>query len=69
MQKESNPKPLFNRIAESKWVPLKSIPDEDYERMLSKKLLRTDAEIAMLDERLASLRSPKGEVSATSPKE
>jgi hypothetical protein len=40
----------------SKWVPWKALTDEEYEAMLREKLLRVDAEIALLDESLKMLK-------------
>lgn len=40
----------------SKWVPWKALTDEEYEAMLREKLLRVNAEIALLDESLEGLK-------------
>lgn len=48
---------MLQRFAAMKWVPLKSLSNEDYESMLNEKLLSTEAEIAIIDERIAELRS------------
>ncbi|KAM3083643.1 hypothetical protein ACMFMF_001012 [Clarireedia jacksonii] len=40
----------------SKWVPWKALTDEEYEALLKEKLLRVDAEIALLDESLERLK-------------
>ncbi|KAI9649008.1 hypothetical protein NHQ30_001574 [Ciborinia camelliae] len=40
----------------SKWVPWKKLTDDEYEGMLKERLLKVDAEIAILDESLESLR-------------
>lgn len=55
---------LLQRFAAMKWVPLKSLSNEEYERMLNEKLLSTEAEIAIIDERIAELRSsqPSGQL-------
>jgi hypothetical protein len=42
-------------ILESKWSPLKPLPDDEYEKMLDEKILRLDAEIALVDEHIAAL--------------
>jgi hypothetical protein len=49
-------RPLLQRIMDSPWMPLKSLSDDDYESMLREKLIRTEAEIALIDERLVDLR-------------
>ncbi|THV48865.1 hypothetical protein BGAL_0223g00070 [Botrytis galanthina] len=40
----------------SKWVPWKKLSDDEYEGMLKERLLKVDAEIAILDESLQALR-------------
>lgn len=39
---------------------MKVLSDEDYEHMLSEKLLRVEAEIAILDEEMAKLQQGSG---------
>ena len=46
---------MLQRFAEMKWSPLKALPNEKYERMLSEQLLSTEAEIAIIDEKIAAL--------------
>ncbi|KAA8567939.1 hypothetical protein EYC84_008376 [Monilinia fructicola] len=41
----------------SKWVPWKKLTDDEYEGMLKERLLKVDAEIAILDENLDSLKA------------
>lgn len=60
MNKTQNPsKPLFQRIADSKWVPLRHLSDEEYREILSEKLLGIEAEIAVLDENIADLEATR----------
>ncbi|KAI1180069.1 hypothetical protein F4777DRAFT_530831 [Nemania sp. FL0916] len=40
----------------NKWSPLKKLTDEEYVAKLEEKILRFDAEIAIIDENIASLR-------------
>lgn len=40
----------------SKWVPWKKLTDDEYEGMLKERLLKVDAEIAILDDNLQALR-------------
>jgi len=55
---EENPqKPFWNRIAESKWFPLKTLSDEDYEGILQEKILKLDVEIAMIDDRIQKIQN------------
>lgn len=42
---------------DSKWSPVKVLSDSEYERMLQEKLLRVEAEIAMVDESLEELKN------------
>lgn len=41
---------------DSKWSPVKVLSDEDYGKMLQEQLLRVDAEMSLLDERINVLR-------------
>ena len=50
-------KPLGARFLGSSWVPLKALSDEQYEDMLNEKLLRTEAEISLIDEKIAALKA------------
>lgn len=54
---ESEKGSLLQRFAAMKWVPLKSLSNQEYENMLNEKILSTEAEIAIIDERIAALRS------------
>ncbi|EGC43859.1 conserved hypothetical protein [Histoplasma capsulatum var. duboisii H88] len=50
-------KPLVQRMLESKWMLLRPLPDEEYIEMLNEKLLAVDAEIAVIDDKIAALRT------------
>jgi hypothetical protein len=52
-------KPIIQRMAESKWIPLRSLTDEDYRGMLREKLLGIEAEIALVDDRIQELEQSK----------
>ncbi|KAJ5083576.1 hypothetical protein N7456_013003 [Penicillium angulare] len=67
MHRSQNPsKPLAVRMAESKWIPLRHLSDEDYRGILSEKLLSIEAEIALLDEKIEDLEKTRpGSSSAT----
>lgn len=41
----------------SKWSPVKVLSDAEYEDMLQEKLLRVNAEIALLDDNIEALRA------------
>lgn len=44
-------------ILESKWSPLRKISDDEYKEMLGEKILRLDADIALIDDKIAELRA------------
>ena len=55
---ESIPRPsIVQRLAESKWVPLKALSDQQYEEMLNEKLLKIEVEVSLIDEKIAALKS------------
>ena len=56
----SEKEPLLQRLAKSRWIPLKAIPDADYEKMLNEKLVRVEADIALIDEQLDALHPQHG---------
>ncbi|KAI9930404.1 hypothetical protein MW887_011158 [Aspergillus wentii] len=63
-------KPILQRMAESKWIPLKSLSDDDYRGMLSEKLLSIEADIAIIDEKIDLLEQQKsGGMEASKPAE
>ncbi|EMD87946.1 hypothetical protein COCC4DRAFT_143191 [Bipolaris maydis ATCC 48331] len=54
---EERPKEsLMHKIAKSRWSPMQVLTDEDYEKMMQEKLLRVEADIAMIDDKIAALR-------------
>ncbi|KAM5487458.1 hypothetical protein MaudMau93_004543 [Microsporum audouinii] len=60
---ESEPassKTWAERIADSRWVPIKNLSDEQYKNMLQEKLLGVDVEIALIDDKLKALRASDG---------
>lgn len=48
---------FLRRLANSKWSPMKVLSDEEYENMLRERLLRVNAEIALVDESIERLRA------------
>ncbi|BCS19963.1 uncharacterized protein APUU_20395A [Aspergillus puulaauensis] len=52
-------KPFLDRLAESKWVPLKSLSDDEYRGILGEKLLSIEAEIALIDDKIEELEKAK----------
>ncbi|PYH96203.1 hypothetical protein BO71DRAFT_321445 [Aspergillus ellipticus CBS 707.79] len=60
MEKANTPsKPFLQRMADSKWIPLKSLSDDDFKGMLNEKLLSIEAEIALVDDKIEELRQSK----------
>lgn len=49
-------RPLLDRLSSSKWWPLKSISDADYEKELTEKVISLEAEVAAIDEKIAALK-------------
>jgi hypothetical protein len=48
----------------SKWSPVKVLSEREYEEMLREKLLKVNAEIALVDESIAALRVQEREMEA-----
>ena len=47
---------LWKRVLNSKWSPMKVLSDEQYEKMLREKLLRVEAELALVDEDIEKVK-------------
>lgn len=45
-----------SRWLDTKWSPVKVLSDDEYEGMLQEKLLRVNAEIALIDENIVELQ-------------
>ncbi|GAA91486.1 NADH-cytochrome B5 reductase [Aspergillus luchuensis IFO 4308] len=52
-------KPFLQRMADSKWIPLKSLSDDDYRGILNEKVLSIEAEIALIDDKIGELEKLK----------
>ncbi|KAI0446084.1 hypothetical protein F4803DRAFT_78496 [Xylaria telfairii] len=50
---------------ESKWSPMQRLSDEDYMNKIEEKILRLDAEIAIIDDNIASLKASQSSVAST----
>ncbi|WYZ39952.1 hypothetical protein EsH8_IV_000293 [Colletotrichum jinshuiense] len=46
-------------IFESSWSPLKKLSDDEYRGMIDEKMLKIDAEIALIDDKIVELRAAK----------
>ncbi|KZF26517.1 hypothetical protein L228DRAFT_242991 [Xylona heveae TC161] len=44
--------PFWQRLAQAKWSPVRVLSDKEYEKMLRERLLRVEAEIAIIDEEI-----------------
>jgi hypothetical protein len=51
----------LQRAAKSKWSPMSVITDDDYERMLNEKLLVVEADIALIDDKIAEFKKMQKE--------
>jgi hypothetical protein len=54
---EEKPKENFmHKIAKSKWSPMQILTDDDYENMMQEKLLRVEAQIAVIDDKIDAFK-------------
>jgi hypothetical protein len=62
---------IMQRVASMKWSPMQSLSNAEYEAILREKLLRIDADIAIVDEDIEKLKKEascnKEESSPTKP--
>ena len=49
-------KGFWNKVADRKWSPMKRLSDEEYGNLLKERLLRVEADVALVDEELEKLR-------------
>ena len=49
--------PISKGILQSRWSPVTFLSDEEYEKILEEKLLRVEAEIAIVDDNIRDLRA------------
>lgn len=64
-QEQKEAKSLLAR----KWSPIKPFSDEDYKAMLEEKLLGIEADIALLDEKIAAIRAAAAAASESERKD
>ncbi|KAL5615070.1 hypothetical protein BROUX41_005130 [Berkeleyomyces rouxiae] len=55
-QPEGPQEPLTERILGSKWSPFSRISDDQYVNIMEEKILRAEADISLIDDRIAELR-------------
>ncbi|RJE23363.1 hypothetical protein PHISCL_04305 [Aspergillus sclerotialis] len=60
-------RPFLQQLAESKWIPLKSLSDEDYKAMLNQKILNIETEMALIDDKIEELQKSKSTESGKAP--
>ncbi|KAI1082360.1 hypothetical protein F5B20DRAFT_34106 [Whalleya microplaca] len=65
--KNREPRPDSSWI-DSKWIPIRRLSDQDYEKMLKEKILQLETNIAVIDDNIASLKA-SGNPQAKSDKE
>lgn len=58
-------KNFLQRLADKKWTPFTVLTDAEYEDMLKEKLLRLEAELAVVDDRIAELRVKDAQMAAS----
>lgn len=56
---QSPSKPITQQMAESKWIPLRHLSDDEYRGILSEKLLSIEAEISLLDDKIEELKKSR----------
>jgi len=54
--KDQTKENLFQRFAKRKWSPFSVLTDEQYGDMLKEKLLRLEADISLMDDKIAHLK-------------
>jgi hypothetical protein len=59
---------LMQRIAKSKWSPMSILTDEEYEKMMGERLLRVEADIALIDDKIEGLKKQQKELDAQKEK-
>lgn len=56
----SQPRPkkvgMWERVAQMKWSPMKTLSDDEYANILREKMLAMDAQIALVDEEVERLK-------------
>lgn len=55
----AKPKSILERMAESKWIPLRALSDDDFRDILREKVLSIEVEIALLDDKIRILEEER----------
>jgi len=61
---EISPEPKKTSWLDSKWSPMRLLSDTEYESMLQERLLRVNAEIALVDEHIEALQAQERELAS-----
>ena len=65
----NTPPPNFwQRLAAKNWSPMKALSDEEYADVLRKEVLRIDAEIELLDEKIVETKKKSEELQGQEPR-
>lgn len=55
--------PFLERVANSPWMPLRSVPDEEYESIIQGRIDKLGAEISSVEAQIAALQQRKASLS------
>lgn len=58
--------PFLERISNSRWMPLKSLPDREYEDILQNRIDKLEMEISSVESQLTALHQQKARLSSKS---
>ncbi|ETN41692.1 uncharacterized protein HMPREF1541_03628 [Cyphellophora europaea CBS 101466] len=61
---EPDTTPFLERVSRSRWMPLKSVSDEDYETLIRARIDRLDTQITVVDGQIAALQQQKASVTS-----
>ena len=59
---ENETKGFWNRVVEMRWMPMKALSDKEYTDLLRERLLKIEADIALVDEEVERLRGEERKV-------
>ncbi|KAL1606430.1 hypothetical protein SLS60_003834 [Paraconiothyrium brasiliense] len=58
-EKGESKETFMQRLGKSKWSPMRTLSDEEYEEMMRERILKVDVEIALLKDRIEALKKEK----------
>lgn len=59
---EHGQRSLWRRVADMKYSPVTVLTDEQYEKLLREKLLRAEADVALVEDEIRAVKTREGEV-------